>query len=388
VTTRFAVIRGNERFNHSELGMYAELRGEWFEPELICPRRCFVTEAEAGMPITRLSIPFFAGRFSTTLPGGYLLGRISPYRHHNHVLVGFHRAVRSADVLCPADLGHPTSFQSVQERRFGKKVLVQCWENIPFNWPHELPVREHYEAVLDGADHFLALTEDARRALRSMGVRDERISRVNIGLRLDYWKPRDRAEKTSGPLELLFVGRLTWAKGVQTVLEAIDLLAVPLRLTVVGYGEEEGRLRWLIEQRARRGSTVLAKSVRFLGPRWGAELVALRQEADVQVAPSIPTSGWREQMNQSLLEGFACGLPAIASESGAITESLSDHENGLLVPPDAPAKLAAAIQYLNDHPEERRRMGQRARERMEQDYNLPLQTKRLASVLRTKGFTA
>ena len=384
MTSRLAVVRGVERINFTELGMYAALRNEGFDPELLCSKRSRVTEAQAGMPIRRLALPLVASRLAPTLVGGYLIGWVSPYRYYHQYLRGFHRAVQSVDILCPVDLGHPTSYQSVMERKFGKKVVVQCWDNIPFNWPNDRPIRHHYEAVLDGADHFLALTDDSRRALRAMGVREERISRVNIGVDTEFWRPGPAASPPRSPVELLFVGRLDWAKGIHTVIEALDLVTAPVRLTIVGAGIQEERLRWLIESRNRRGNPAAARSVQFLRPRFGEELRRLRQSSDVQLIPSIPTPQWREQLNQSMLEGMACGLPPIASATGAIPEAVSDRDTGLLVPPDSPADWARAIDYLAGRTEDRHRMGERSRERVVERYSLVQQGHALATVLRTR----
>ena len=384
MTVRVTVVRGVERINYPELGMYALLRKDGFEPELLCSTRSRVTEADAGMPIRRLPVPPVASRLAPTLVGGYLIGQVSAYRYYHQYLRGFHRAVRSVDVLCPVDLGHPTSYQSVRERKFGKKVVVQCWENIPFNWPHDRPIREHYEAVLDGADHFLALTDESRRTLRAMGVAEDRISRVNIGVDVDFWRPPEKPREARKRLELLFVGRLDWAKGLHTVIEALDLVHAPVHLTVVGAGEQESRLRWLLESRRQRGPSVAARSVEFLGPRFGEELRRLRQFADVQVVPSVPTPQWREQLNQAMIEGLACGLPAIASRSGAIPEAVTDRENGLLVPPDSPVDWARAIDEIAENADDRRRMSLRARERVVEQYSVDRQGHLLASVLREK----
>jgi glycosyltransferase involved in cell wall biosynthesis len=388
VTPRFTVVRGVERINFGELGIYARLSEHGFSPELLCARGSRVREEDAGMPIRRLPTPQLAGRLTSTLAGGYLVGRVSPVRYYHQYLRGFHRAVRDSTILCPVDLGHPSSYQAVRERRNGKRVLVQCWDNIPYNWPHDRPLRDHYEAVLDGADKFLAMTDDADRTLRAEGVVRERILRLNMGLRVDIWRPSSEARTRREPLELLFVGRIEWAKGIHTVLEAIELVSRPVRLTIVGAGSQESRLRWMIDQRKRRGNPTLDRSVRFVGPKYGAELLELRQHAEVQVVPSIPTPQWREQLNQSMLEGLACGLPAIVSEGGAVTEAVADHDNALLVPPDLPQRWAAAIDYFADHPDERERMGLRARERIEAEYNLDRQGPRLAELLRQNGLGA
>jgi len=384
VTPRLAVIRGTERVNLPELSMFTALRNEGFDPELICSTLSRVTDTEAGMPVHRLRLPPIASRLSRTLVGGYLIGKVSPYRYFYEYLPGFHRAVSAFNILCPVDLGHPTSYQSIREQRFGKKVVVLCWDNIPFNWPHDRPLREHYEAVLDGADHFLAPSESSRRTLLAMGVREERISRINPGLDVQFWRPAAVPEEPRAVLELLYVGRLDWAKGVHTVIEALDLVRAPVRVTVVGAGTEERRLRWLTEIRQKRGNLAAARSVRFLGPRFGEELLRLRQASDVLVVPSVPTPQWREQLNQAMLEGLACGVPAIASASGAIPEVIEDRENGLLVPSDLPDAWARAIDFMADHPEERRRMAARARARVVESYDVSRQVKVLAGILREK----
>ncbi|MGI0054109.1 MAG: glycosyltransferase family 4 protein [Thermoplasmata archaeon] len=384
MTTRFAVVRGVARINLPEVRLYSTLQQHGLETELICSRRARISSDDVGMPIHRLPVPALSGRLAPTLAGGYLIGLVSPYRYYHQYLRGFHQAVREVDILCPVDLGHPTSYQSILERRYGKKVLVQCWDNIPFNWPHDRPLRFHFEAVLDQADHFLALTEDARRTLSAMGVSSLRVSRLNVGLDLDFWRPDPAARSEGGPLKILFVGRFDWGKGLQALLEALDLVTVPFELTIVGTGPERARLDWLIEQRRKRSRVRWPDAVHFVGPQYGMDLLRLRQGSDVQVVPSIPTPQWREQISQSLLEGMACGLPPIASRTGAVREAVTDGETGLLVPPDDPLDLAAAIDRMAEHPEERRRFAANGRARMEQDFNLRLQADRLAAIVQSQ----
>jgi glycosyltransferase involved in cell wall biosynthesis len=384
VTTRVAVVRGVERVNVGELGVYAELAKYGYQVELLCSTRSRVTEAEARMPIRRRGTPPLSGRVAPTMPGGFLIGLVSPYRYYHQYLTGFSSAVRDDDVLCPVDLGHPTSYQALAERKRGKKVVVQCWENIPFNWPHDRPLREHFEAVLDGADHFLAFTRDAEAALTQMGVGSDRVSQLNIGLDLNYWRPGTDPRPPGDALRVLFVGRLHWSKGVHTLIEAVDLAGIPIDLTVIGAGPEEARLRWLVEQRRRRGRTTPATAVHFVGPKFGEELRRLRQSMDVQVVPSIPTPQWREQLNQSMLEAMACGVPPIASQSGAITEAVTDGVNGWIVPPDRPEEWAEALRRAAADPDQRQRLGRSSRARMESDYELVRQGRVLAEVMRTK----
>lgn len=380
------VVRGAENINVTELGMYAQLLQHGFEVQLVCSAWTWVTEADAGMPQRRLSPPPLSGRLARTVPGGFLIGQVSPYRYLHQYLRGFHRAVADLDVLSPVDLGHPTSYQSILERKYGKKVLLYCAENIPFNWPNDRPLREHYDAVLDGADHFLALSQGAQQALKSQGVRAERISRVNVGVDTSFWKPAATPKSTpSNRLQLVFVGRLHWQKGLQTLLEALELATAHVDLTVIGTGPDEAHIRWLLDQRARRGNPELKSHVRFVPERVSREeLLRYRQVADVQVVPSIPTSQWREQMNFAMLEGLSCGVPVIASNTGGIPEAVTHGSEGLLVAPDNPPELAAGIDRLAADSDTRREMGLRARERMVREFNLVRQGELLAGVVREK----
>ena len=65
-----------------------------------------------------------------------------------------------------------------------------------------------------------------------------------------------------------------------------------------------------------------------------------------------------------MLEGMACGLPAVSTELGTGTSYVNqDSETGLVVPAGDPAALAAAVNCLLRDRELRLRMGQAARQR-------------------------
>lgn len=384
MTCRIAVLRGWERLHLGDLHLYAQLPRYGYGVELVCSTRSRITEEEARMPIRRLRTPAVVGRVARTVAGGYLLGLVSPYRYYHEYLRGFSRAVRDVDVLCTHDPMHPTTYQAILEQRRGKKVVVQYCENIPYNWPHNRPLREHYETVFDRADHWIAISRDAERSLRDQGVPRERVSQLDVGIDLEFWRPPPTERPPREALRVLFVGQLLWTKGVQTVFEAMELADVPLELTIVGVGPEGPRLRWLLEQRRKRAGSRLASRVKFVDRLPLAELLRLRQESDIQVVPSIPKPTWREQLNWALLEGLACGLPAIASATGAMPEIVRDNQEGILVPPDYPQALAGALARLAREPETRRRMSLQARARMEERFELTRQARVLEEIFRTK----
>ena len=79
------------------------------------------------------------------------------------------------------------------------------------------------------------------------------------------------------------------------------------------------------------------------------ELPDIFAASDVVVLPSV-----REQFGQVLVEGMACGLPAIAVAAHGPSEIVADGQTGWLVPPDDEEALAAAlVMAVNDAPERR-----------------------------------
>ncbi|HEV7503815.1 MAG TPA: glycosyltransferase family 4 protein [Thermoanaerobaculia bacterium] len=115
--------------------------------------------------------------------------------------------------------------------------------------------------------------------------------------------------------DLIFVGRLVSDKGMDTLLEALGLLAMrglDVRLTVVGDGPE----RPALEAQARAlGST---GRVRFLGARHGEEIVRLLNGHRILVVPSR----YDEPFGIVALEGIACGCLVVGSRGGGLKEAI------------------------------------------------------------------
>jgi phosphatidylinositol alpha-1,6-mannosyltransferase len=138
---------------------------------------------------------------------------------------------------------------------------------------------------------------------------------------------------------VLSAGRLVRRKGVDTLLRAFAALwrgeAGPA-LVVAGDGPDRGRLEALA-----RGLRV---PVRFLGRVPDGELSGLYSAADLFVlAAREEPEGDVEGFGLVLLEAAACGTPAVACRSGGVPDAVDDGVSGLLVPPDDPAALAAAL---------------------------------------------
>lgn len=111
----------------------------------------------------------------------------------------------------------------------------------------------------------------------------------------------------------------------------------------------------------------IADRVHLLGEV--SDVAALHAELDALILPTR-NKGRMEGCPLALLEGMASGLPCIATEIPGSSDLIVDGECGLLVEPDNSAALAGAISRLLESPEERRRLGRAARERIEAAYTI------------------
>jgi glycosyltransferase involved in cell wall biosynthesis len=178
-----------------------------------------------------------------------------------------------------------------------------------------------------------------------------------------------------GPI-LVYVGRFTAVKRLDRLIsafgEAQQRLATPAGLVLVGGhpGEYEGQHP--AEVAARLG----VPQVFLAGWHTHEELPAFFAAADAVVLTSE-----REQFGQVIVEGMACGLPALATRSLGPTAVISDGETGWLVDrDDQPGLVSALIDVVSD-PEERRRRGELARIVARERYSWTAAAELLATVL-------
>jgi glycosyltransferase involved in cell wall biosynthesis len=159
---------------------------------------------------------------------------------------------------------------------------------------------------------------------------------------------------------VLFVGRLLPHKGVH---DLIDAVGPDLPLRVIGRALDAEYLNTL---RARAAG----KCVTFLHDADDTQLVEEYRRALCVVLPSVyttpdgRTTAVPELLGQTLLEGMACGRPAICTNVASLPEVVVDGETGFVVPPNDPAAISRAIADLLHDRALERRMGAAGRQRV------------------------
>lgn len=152
---------------------------------------------------------------------------------------------------------------------------------------------------------------------------------------------------------ILYAGRLAEEKRIDLLLQAFHLLKekhTEWTLGIIGDGPLRQSLEYL------RDELRLKERVYFFGLVENPQYFL--QQADIFVLCSR-----YEGFPLALAEAMACGLPVIATEYHyGVKEIITDGVNGLIVPPEDRESLSLALDRLMSNPEERERLGRRARE--------------------------
>jgi glycosyltransferase involved in cell wall biosynthesis len=154
---------------------------------------------------------------------------------------------------------------------------------------------------------------------------------------------------------ILCLARLVRDKGIDVLVAAAA--SVPnARFAIAGDGPEREALS---RQIAELG---LGTRVSLLG--WRTDVSQLLAASDLFVVASR-----NEGVPMSMLDAMAAGTPVVATAVGGVAEAIHNGRSGLLVGPDDPAALAAAISRVLDDPELRERFVQAARADVREHYS-------------------
>ncbi len=271
--------------------------------------------------------------------------------------------------------------------------LADHWPALPT--PHEeywrLPTRRRYLrpfkklfAALAGVGlwlegktpqlqfpHALSVSKALRESLVEKGVAVQNATVVYNGIDIKDFFAKEQGDGdgrlSDTPLRLVYAGRLTFDKGVHTVIEAMIKLMEEgqienVRLTVVGEGlpEYEASLRRLVEQHR------LEPYVEFRGRVNREEMPQLLRQFDALIFPSISA----EALPRMPQEAMACGLAVIGTTTGGSRELIIEGKTGLTFPPGNAEVLASQIAQLATDAERRARLTQAGRDYVLQHFTI------------------
>jgi D-inositol-3-phosphate glycosyltransferase len=222
------------------------------------------------------------------------------------------------------------------------------------------------EVRIAAAAHRIVASNLVERAglVWHLGADPGRVVVIPCGVDVELFRPRAAAGARArlglaAEHVLLFVGRLTPIKGLETLLRALAVLRSDglalARLTLLVVGGTKGDPGDSAHLRRLAQELGVAAWVDFRGPQPQDALPDYYAAADLCLMPSR-----YESFGMVALEAMACGVPVIASRAGGLTVTVQDGATGRLVPEGDVGALAAAIAGLLRDEAGRRALGVRA----------------------------
>lgn len=200
-------------------------------------------------------------------------------------------------------------------------------------------------SMLNRADHVITTSEEMRGCLVRIGGDPEQITAIHTGVDTIFFTPGSRYESRlalalpESTTLFLFVGRLHPWKGIYEIIRVAE--ACPQFLFVlIGPGK----------------IPVHPKNCIFTGVVSPENVRLWLHAADCFLLPTHT-----EAVPTSVMEAFACGIPAITTDVGGCPELVEPWKSGILIPVRNTKALYNAVQWMSTHQEERVKMGAHAR---------------------------
>jgi len=262
---------------------------------------------------------------------------------------------------------HPHLFQLINwKRKIGYDLLAQL-HYPPVTGIDSLVARGLYRPTMwnlarnqEKMDGVVAHGAKERDWLIAENIDEEKIRIIRYpavpSALLEYeGNPVPELKRADGPI-VLYIGRITWRKGVHLLVDAVESLLeeLPDLYTVIAGPPEKDyldKIRSAVEQKG------LQDCIVFEGALSEEKKRDYMCAATVFVSPSI-----KDIHPITLLEAQALGTPVVSTNIAAIPDIMRDGETGILVEPENPEALKEAIGKITRDAALRRRLSRSARE--------------------------
>jgi glycosyltransferase involved in cell wall biosynthesis len=212
--------------------------------------------------------------------------------------------------------------------------------------------------LYDHVDYFVTPSAFTREKMIQGGFRPEKIVHIPTWTGI----PEHQAGYVSSSREILFVGRLSHEKGVETLLEAFKLLKCKdAGLSIIGDDTAS-----YAQQLKASVPNELSARIHFLGFQSQERIAELFQRSTCFVVPSV----WYENQPNTVLEGMSYARPAIVSDLGSMKELVVHGKTGYRFKAGNAPDLADKIADLLENPLKADEMGLQARDYIEKNHSL------------------
>lgn len=301
------------------------------------------------------------------------------------------------DAVHVHDLGGASYSALVAAKREGRKTVLDLHENwadvmAMYEEHNELPFIEklavkfgfwpRYEkACLALADHVIVIAPGMKERIANLGIPIDKISVIMNVEDVEYFLSlpvrNEIIEKYRDKFVLSYVGKLTFERGIQTVICAVKLLKdkIPnLMFLVIGDGPWEDKLKSLCEE------LDVWKYVVFTGWVDFESVRSYMLVTDIGLLPQIVNQQTIWSSAHKIFQYMAIGKPIITTPTKVYKQINDEKEFALFVPYDDPELLSEAIMRLYEDEALRSRLAENGRQLTREEYDWRLMARDLVKI--------
>ncbi|URZ03541.1 glycosyltransferase family 4 protein [Clostridium felsineum] len=250
------------------------------------------------------------------------------------------QTVHNYRFLCPNGLFYRSGeicTKCLEKNNFMSCIRYKCYRNsfLQSLWYSLILKNGYKKGYFNKIDKFIVFNSISKKNMIRKGFEE---NDIEIIPNYTYGQSKDNLRDTKKNY-IIFVGRLSQEKGIETLLEAMKNLK-NVELKILG----DGILKEEIKNRIRKFKM---NNVKLLGFKQGEEKIELIKEAKALIF----TSEWYETFGLTIIEAFANRTTVIASNIGGISDIVEDGKNGLLFKIKDSKDLELKIKYVLDNKE-------------------------------------
>ncbi|MFQ6032322.1 MAG: glycosyltransferase family 4 protein [Candidatus Zixiibacteriota bacterium] len=269
----------------------------------------------------------------------------SALRNVTHIYTGIKEILRNVEPDIIEIWEEPFSAVTVHTTFWAKRIIPKSRliffsaHNIRKNYPFPFSTFEKY--TYKNADYAFLMSEEVASVLRSKGYnKGFRVLPLGVDPYIFSKKDVSSLKKKLGLRDFVigFMGKIVKQKGILDLIEAISQMNGKIQVLIIGNGDLRGEVEHLVELSGLGGRTILMDAIPH------SQVPNYLNCMNVVVFPSITLPDLKEQFGRVIIEGMACEVPAIGSDSGGIPATIG--KAGLIFKEKDIAGLKGKIEAL------------------------------------------
>jgi len=244
---------------------------------------------------------------------------------------------------------------------------------------HETQKRFH---IINEASHLITIALFNKHSLKNRFNIDKNVDIIHGSINTEFFKRNHESRPSNS---IISICRFDEQKGLMYLIKACHTLHqrnVKYKCTLIGEGKEKEKYIKIINE-------LQIPDINFVGFLPQDEIKEFLDSSTVSVLPCVTSSNGRKDILPNFLkEAMSMEVPVVTSRINGIEELVDDGINGILVPPENPEAIADAIVLLFSNPDLRKKMGKEARKKIQKDFNVRVEAKKLEAIFKTAVLSA